>query len=128
MAGKDRAAMKADRWSKTIQKQKYPHYREILPSCDVSAKHLYTCFIEQAGLCGNVCLILGRYPVRISASIPTILLDVFRGFPQFLQVNARIVLQIRLGPLPSTYFSLSIHYSFYHFKIMVWDATDSIGK
>jgi hypothetical protein len=58
----------------------------------------------------SVCLLLvfRRYPVRISAQLPTIRNEDFRGFPQCFQINARIVHEIRPRPLPST--SFPIHY------------------
>jgi hypothetical protein len=50
-----------------------------------------------------------RSRVQISAQGLAILTEVFRGFPQSLQENSRIVPYIRPWPLPSTTFP--IHYS-----------------
>jgi hypothetical protein len=44
--------------------------------------------------------------VQISAWRPGFLSDVIRCFPQFLQVNARKITQIRLRPLPSMFFPI----------------------
>ena len=43
--------------------------------------------IEQVGLYS------GEYLVRISSVLPDILTEILRGFPQFLQANARVLLQ-----------------------------------
>jgi hypothetical protein len=36
-------------------------------------------------------LVLGRYPIWISTRPPSVLTEVFCGFPQLLKANARII-------------------------------------
>jgi hypothetical protein len=64
----------------------------------------------------------------MSAQIPTILTDVFRGFPQSIQENSGMVLLIKPRPLPPTFFP--IHYSLLtlYFDTVLWTSESLVNE